>query len=120
MAAVGGIGGAGGGAGGSSAWSLIHQLQMMILFLLIPTYISDDVRALIEDQDFVLFTFNFIPAVDIPYLNVLCEWFESDQTVQTLVNLGIESQRTFNNLFSLMLVFSGIALLHLGTKFTPE
>ena len=58
-------------SGGNSAWSLIHQLQLLVLFLVIPTYIAKDVREFIEAQGFVLFTFDFIPLIEIPYLNAL-------------------------------------------------
>ena len=107
-------------SGGNSAWSLIHQLQLLILFLVIPTYIAKDVREFIEAQDIVLFNFDFIPAVEIPYLNALAEWMDAEQTVEELKNLGLESHRTFNNLFSLILILSCMWFVHMGIKLTPK
>ena len=99
-------------SGGSSLWSLIHQLQLLMLFLMIPTYIAKDVIVFLEANDFILFTFDFIPSTEMPFVKKICDWMDSEQTLEALENLGLGSKSTFVNLFSLLTTTVGIAALH--------
>ena len=103
-----------------SLWSLVNQLQMLILFLLIDTYIARDVRSFIQNQEFSLFSFAFIPFVEIPYVNAPADWMEQEQEVEELELLGLESSRTFNNMYSLFGIFSTSILIHLCLKASPK
>jgi len=103
-----------------SIWSLLNQLQMLILFLLIDTYIASDVRSFIIKQEFALFSFNFIPVIEIPYINYPAEWMEKAQEIEELELLGLESSRTFNNMYSLMCVILTSIVMHLLLRASPE
>lgn len=104
----------------SSAWSVFNQLQLLILFLLVDTYIPVDVRGYIEGQDFALFNFDFIPAVDIPYINVPAEWMDFEQPDVNLAKVGVNSGSTFTNVFSLLLTIVILVAFHIVVKLSPK
>lgn len=104
----------------TSVWSIINQLQLLILFLLIDTYIPDDVRGFIEGQDFALFNFDFIPATDIPYINIPTEWMDFEQSDVNLAMVGVKSRSTFTNMFSLLLTVISLFIIHILVKLMPK
>ena len=93
---------------------------MLILFLLIDTYIARDVRSFIEKQEFALFSFNLFPAVQIPYINAPAEWMAAEQDIEELALLGLESSRTFINMYSLIFIIFTSILFHLAILAFPN
>ena len=45
---------------------------------------------------------------------------DSEQTIEELKNLGLESHRTFNNLFSLIMILSCVFFTHMAMKLSPK
>lgn len=104
----------------TTVWAICNQLQLLILFLLVDTYIPDDVKGLIEGQDFALFNFDFIPAADIPYINIPTEWMDFEQTDINLEKVGVNSRSTFTNIFSLLLTIIFLIVTHITVKLLPK
>lgn len=104
----------------TAVWSLMNQLQLLILLLLVDTYIPDDVQGFIQGQDFAMFSFDFIPSTKIPYIKIPTDWMEFEQSNEVLKDLGVASRSTFNNSFSLILVIIGIIALHVFIKILPK
>lgn len=90
---------ASGGTGGSptSLWSIINQLQLLILFTLFETEIHDDIRAYIEGQDFAMFNFNFLGLDEIPWFDIPTEWTDAEQPIEGLENIDLDSRSTIKN-----------------------
>lgn len=81
----------------TALWSLLNQIQMLILLVLVDTYIPVDVVQTIVNQDFALFNFDFIPISDIPGVNALTKWMNFEQENDILFDVGMEYRSTFNN-----------------------
>ena len=83
---------------------ILHQLQLIILFLMIDPFIPETLKIYLEGQGFALVNFNFIPSGDIPGFDIPIDWLDSEQTNQALNALGVESGSTLVNNFSLLLM----------------
>jgi len=85
---------------------------MVILMLMIDPFIPQGLRDYMESQDFVMVNFNFIPAADIPLIDIPVDWMHSEQTSQAFQALGIESRSTFVNNISLFVTVLFFAFVH--------
>jgi len=59
---------------------------------------------------------DFIPVVDIPFVDIPVDWMEFDQPLEKLEKLGFDSRSTFVNNVSLIVSFIGVILLHIFIK----
>jgi cysteine-rich repeat protein len=107
-------------ASSTLAFSILHQLKLLIMFLMIDTYIAKDVRTVIEGQDFALFTFDFMPSAKIPYLKDAIDWMDLEQRKQQLKELGLGSERSMINLLPTFSVLILLVLIHCLVKLTPS
>ena len=96
---------------------ILHQLQMIMLFLTIDSFIPKSVESYLEGQSFALVTFNFISSKDIPFLSVFLKWLDSAQEDQTLSALRFESTSTFVNHFTFLLIILAILTIHFSLKY---
>jgi hypothetical protein len=93
-------------------WSLLNQLQMLILLLLVNSYVPTDVSENILQQDFAMMNFNFLKIHEVPYLNYPTTWMDFAQKDEMLNKLGFKSRSTFTNLYSFVLTLILIAFIH--------
>ena len=96
---------------------ILHQLQMIMLFLTIDSFIPKSVESYLEGQSFALVTFNFISSKDIPFLSVFLKWLDSAQEDQTLSALRFESTSTLVNHFTFLLIILAILTIHFSLKY---
>ena len=96
---------------------ILHQLQLIILFLMIDPFIPDTLKTYLENQGFVLVNFNMIPSADIPGIDIPIDWLESEQTNEALSALGIESKSTLVNNLSLFLMIGLIIFIHVMLRY---
>lgn len=96
---------------------VLHQLQMIILLMMIDPFIPAAIKDYLKSQGFVLVTFNFIPSGDIPGIDIPVEWMDEEQTNNILESLGIESKSTFINNLSLVVSMTCILILHFLLRF---
>lgn len=59
---------------------ILHQLQIIILLLMIDPFIPEKMESYLEGQGFALVNLNFIPSRDLPFIDVPLDWMESEQT----------------------------------------
>ncbi|CAI2371551.1 unnamed protein product [Moneuplotes crassus] len=107
------------GAPPTSLWSLLNQLQMLLLLMLIDEYTPSDINEFLEGTSFVMLNFNFLPAGDIPGIDIPIDWFDFGEPGEKIQNLGIESFSTFVNNFSLVCAFILVTALHIVLKVIP-
>jgi hypothetical protein len=93
-------------------WSLFNQFQLIIILSLLKTYIPLDVNEYIQQQDFALLDFSFIPFDRIPYLYYPTECFNFKQTDEKLFNIGFEWRSSFNNLYSVFIILTIAVVFH--------
>ena len=98
-------------------YAILHQLQLIILFLMIDPFIPDTLKTYLEGQGFVLVNFNMIPSADIPGIDIPVDWLESEQTNEALSALGIESKSTLVNNLSLFLMIGLIIFIHVMLRY---
>ena len=77
-------------------------------------YMADKVRNFILSYGFVIFSFDFIPIINLKILQSAKEEFMHAQPNKYLEELGMESVSTLYNNYSLISVLIGIVILHLG------
>ena len=106
-------------ANGSSLttlWAIIEQLQMVILLLLIDDYTPEDINEYLGGVGFVMLNFKFIPAADIPYVDIPTDWMTFGDPFDKIEKLGFNSISTFVNNVSLFLSFIVLFIVHMLLK----
>ena len=107
------------GAPPMSLWTIMQQLQMVILLLLIDNHTPEDVDEYLGGMSFIMFNFNFIPIKSLPYVDVPTNWMEFGQPLDKLQTLGLESRSTFVNNISLLFTFLLTMTVHIFLKCLP-
>ena len=102
------------GASPQLAFIIFNQLQMYLMLPLMAKYMADKVRNFILSYGFVIFSFDFIPIINLKILQSAKEEFMHAQPNKYLEELGMESVSTLYNNYSLISVLIGIVILHLG------
>ena len=101
-------------------WSIINQLQSLILFLLISSHIDGRVRKTLSGLDFVMANFNFIPVVKGFSLDEFTHSFEGDFEDRDMYDIGYESTSALINNVPLMFILCLIILFNLCFFFSPK
>ncbi|CAI2369754.1 unnamed protein product [Moneuplotes crassus] len=101
----------------TAVYFILHQLQLIILFLMIDPYIPNSMKAYLEGQSLALVNFNFIPTTELPGIDIPVGWMHGEQANEILVTLGIESKSTFVNNMSLFIFIFSLVILHLLLRF---
>lgn len=83
-------------------WAIIHQLQYILLLLMVDDFIPEELQIYIEAQSSSMMNFNFLPFDSIPGVNIPVDWMDFQQPNAKLELLEIESRSTFNNLLSVI------------------
>jgi len=81
-------------------WAIVHQLQFILLLLMVDDYTPEEIDEYIEAQSTAMFSFDFIPFVTLPGFNIPVDWMDFQQPNAKLELLEVESRSTFTNLFS--------------------
>jgi len=84
----------------TGVWAIVHQLQFILLLLMVDDYTPDEIDAYIEAQSTAMFSFDFIPFVAMPGFSIPVEWMDFQQPNAKLELLEVGSRSTFTNLFS--------------------
>ncbi|CAI2364508.1 unnamed protein product [Moneuplotes crassus] len=103
----------------TSLWSLLQQLQMLLLLMLIDEYTPSDINEFLEGMSFAMINFNFIPAADLPLIDIPLDWLDFGEPAEKVQNLGIESISTIVNNFSLVFTFICVIIAHTVLKIIP-
>ena len=101
----------------SCLYAILHFLQILILLLLIDPFIPGSIKTYLEGQAIFLMNFNFIPLVDIPFINFPTFWIDMPQPNEILNSLDFQSGSTFVNNFSLLVTLLFLALFHVLLKY---
>jgi hypothetical protein len=101
-------------------WAIIHQLQYILLLLMIDDFTPDEIDAYIEAQSDSLLSFSFLPFDSFPGVNIPIDWMYFEQPNQKLELLEIESRSTFINIFSILCLFLVILGVHLVLLVLPK
>ena len=86
---------------------VLHQIQMILLLLMIDSFIPETLKNYLSSNGFLMLNFNFIPVIDLPFIDIPVDWMDEEQVNDSLEALGIESGSSFVNNFSFftMIVF---------------
>lgn len=95
-----------------SMWSLMNQYQLVIMFPLLRSYLSEEFKYFIKGFEFALFNFYFLGTVEDPLTLSLSETIGYDQPDELYQDNGLESGCYVINQLSLIRVFMTIAVLH--------
>lgn len=104
----------------TSLWTLFNQLQLLLLFILINTYIPTSVKEYIESFNIFIFNFAFIPSHDIPGLGHFGEWLTTEDASEDLQRLGVESISSFSNTVPLLLMIIIAIVFHVIVRVIPK
>ena len=106
-------------SGSSMMWAMVNQNQLLVLFLLINTFIVVDIREHLKGQAFALFNFNFIPVIELEFMQPVVDWLGEKQKQVGLDSLDFNSTSTINNLAMVTLLFILCAILHSLVTLSP-
>jgi hypothetical protein len=88
----------------SAMWSFVNQLQMITLLMQTDSFTPEDFIDYLERISFVNGNFEFIPFRDVSYLNWPANELDTKLDDRKLNASAINSQSTFVNLFSTIIV----------------
>jgi len=97
----------------SGLWIVFNQYQFLLLLLITGAYFPVEVVKLLTGMNFTLFSFNFLDPLYKDYLNNGRSWNYFNQEHKYLGEMGFDSEGSFYNLFTLILIFFLIAIAHL-------
>jgi hypothetical protein len=83
-------------------WMTLKQFQLILLILLTGAYIPTSIVDYLSSLKATTCSFNFIPFKDIPYLDKLVEFLDSELFFKELDHFGLFSGSAFVNNFSLI------------------
>ena len=95
-----------------SLWSLINQLQMLMLLLLTKIYLPLDVENIIIGNKVALIPFDYIPFKSFSISDIINKIFGFEQIDNNIYEIGLESGSTFINTFSLLCSLAAIIFSH--------
>ena len=101
----------------SGLWIVFNQYQLLLLLLLTGAYFPIKVVKLLTGMGLALFSFSFLDPLYENSFNYLRTWNYSPQKDPYLEEMGINSENSFYNLFTLMLVFLFIIVIHVIYSF---
>jgi hypothetical protein len=104
----------------TALWAMAHQMQLLLLLLLTQKYFPDDVKAVLQGNDFMLFDLSFVHIEKIPGFNLAVESFDSEQENVYLKTIGLESSSGIVNFISVITVIILLVGLHICIFFIPK
>ena len=101
------------GASPGGLFQSINFMQLFMFLILLRVFLPQKINDYILAND--IFNFNFgIPGLDsIPVLKDFLDIFIIEHSDETLHGLSVESLSTFYNLFSHLVIFLTIVVIHL-------
>ena len=107
------VGAIGNTLGVNGVWMLVNQQQMLKFLLLVDTVIHADVRYYIAKHNFVLFTFNFLPDLNIFGLDLpkLFSWMEQPHDNSRFKELDYETASAVQTHSKLLLIYFSLILV---------
>ena len=97
----------------SSIWIVFNQYQLFLLLLITGAYFPDEIVKLLTGMNFTLFSFNFLDPLYENTVTSLKSWNYSSQENTYMEEMGLESNRSFYNVFSLIGVLLWIIFIHM-------
>jgi hypothetical protein len=94
----------------TSLWSIMNQLQLLILFLLIKSYVSEDIRHYLLGQKYVMTNINIFSSNRES--KSMLDFFGEKQTDKDLRDIGLKSESAFVNTFTIFSIFAVLGILH--------
>ena len=101
------------GSSPSAVFSMINNLQLMLLLPMVAEYVSNTVKSLILGTSFAILSFDFIDIDKIRFVNDLTNWMSYPQSDEYLNDLGFRSGSAIINYLPLMATIILIGLIHL-------
>ena len=95
----------------NSAFSMVNQIQILLLLLLLPVYLPLRVFNYIRSLAMSLIDFN----IDWNFIIVfrkLILWFDYEQPLDELSNVGLDSGSTFINLADTIIILIIAGIIH--------
>jgi cysteine-rich repeat protein len=94
----------------SSLWSIINQLQILILLILIKGYVSDNAKLYLTNQRFALVTINFYgDSSEDGFFDSLA----SEQEDEDLKSIGVLTSSAFVNILSILMIVIPVVWFHI-------
>ena len=97
----------------TGVFSFINIFQLYILLPMIPDYFPYKVTQFILGNDFVMFSLDFIPVEDIPFVKEIKKWVKYSQPDGYLNDIGLSSGSCIVNYLPIMVLILLIGVFHL-------
>jgi hypothetical protein len=94
----------------TSLWSIMNQLQLLILFLLIKSYVSEDIRHYLLGQKYVMTNINIFSSNRES--KSMLDFFGDKQTDKDLRDIGLKSESAFVNSITIFSILAVLGILH--------
>ena len=97
----------------ATIWSMVNQLQLLLLLLLTRAFIPGDIQAVLTGSDFASNLYQFIPIKMFRVYPAFLSRFEFELTNQSLSLLEINYDSTVANTYSIFFSIFLMTLFHL-------
>ena len=101
----------------ASIWSMVNQLQLLLLLLLTRAFIPKDAIDVIIGSKFAMAPYDFLPFKEGSNFKFIIEWFDYEQSNIMLSKIGLGSGSIFVNNYSLFCALVVTILVHLFIYF---
>ena len=98
----------------ASFWSMIHQIQMLFLILLYPSFIPEDVRAVIKGPQFSIDLYQYVSVSKENHYQSLFDKFSFASSSELIADIGVQSDSSLYNIHSMLTTILVIVPLHIG------
>jgi hypothetical protein len=102
----------------SGIWTIVEQIQLIILVISKEVFIPVDVDYYLKGNIELLFNFASIPVLEVPFFAEVSEWLDLEQNVSAASELELESRSTLKNHFTMIMIILLVSLCYLITKLT--
>ena len=96
----------------TAVWSIINQLQLLILLLLTGAYIPDKVYNFLIGMEMLTLNLSFIPISDLPILSKFYDWMNFEQENAIYRDIGVKSGSSSLNNLALLLIIIIVIIFH--------
>ena len=104
----------------ASFWSIINQIQMLNLFLLLRSFIPEDVKWVIKGKIPTINIYSYIPLSNTKFLNSMFSKFNFPLTNLQLDDLGINNGSSVYNIYPILTWIILLIPLHICLHFTNK
>ena len=96
-----------------AVWMMVRQFQLLMLMPLTGAFFPSSIIQYLTGMSFMNFDFDFIPFPEIPFLDMLYDYFDFEHGHEYLKDIGVESGSSLLNSMGFFTMIAVHGALHI-------